>query len=643
MIGLTIRSLIILFSSVVLIYMLALPTDYVPPIDDEFNALPDADMSRIAEKLWEDGNRESAISVLHFAVETGEHDEQEQRSPSMADSRPLHKQLLKEYTTTLNDEASIDGRLWNVGRGVVTGEIDSWESMAGSTVADFFVVGDVRDLIVHGLVKDDGDELILTLSAVGIATTAWPPADPAVSMIKAARKSQSISEPIVKQLSNAASNYKNAPGPKTQQALIDTMKPIWDLGGKCKSWSQFKLMLKHSDSIDQLRTLNKIMDHGPQTAKQMNRMFAVCSHTGKQFKNLFKLLNKGGQKGCDAIYTVIRKGPPGIKWLAKNPKLLTRLTKIGYKNTKWGYNEALATYGRKVIWVRNIIIVVCIGLIIACTPFFRLLRLPLLIGAGVRRVIMLPVIFLVCCLIAALLTLFYDPITVLFNNPQAKNAYAQARDYIREIRTHLQEDDTVDPNDHFRRQSIAPIIRSSDGSQWIFCARKDIGFDWPEIQDGEISKVSYIISKRGDNPASAPTPDRIHVYKPYPLLCAIPLNDVIQHQEAKAPLSLDAFKEKPPLYFMQGHDHIKGFSAKDYIVSKGGIAVDMKTPANQPIRFGDFLMTSDGSLAGFYTNDRNLLTIKPDFHKHMVQIIRCNEVNNSGYHQQFVDDIKYIP
>lgn len=649
MIGLAIRSCIIFFTSVVLVYLIALPTAYEQPVDETFHAMPDADLAAIAEHHWSTGNRESAITVLEYARETAVTDQQrDNHETGMVKSQPLCRQLLREYTRQLADEASIDGRLYKIGSGAVTGHIDSWESMAGSTVADFFVVGDIRDLVVQGFFVDDSDELIVALSAVGIATTVWPPADPAISMVKAARKSQSISKPITEQLMKAARQYKQAPGPKSQKALIDTLKPIWELGGKCKSWSQFKLMLKHSNNVDQIRMLNKVMAHGPQTARQLNAMFAVCAFGGKQFSRLFSMLNKSGQKGCDALYTVLRKGPPGLRWLAKNPKLVTRAIKIGYKDTKWGYNELLQRYGRNVLVARYAGIILCIMIIVACTPFRRLFRRKRskdgdtaakprwlwrrigIFGAGAAA-------------LTLVLSWMHAPPVTETTAVEPKNDFSRAAINTREIRIHLQEDDDIDPNDHYQHSIVAPLITADDGSQWLICSREDLGMRWSELNDGDISMVSYILSRRGPDPASADTPEQIYFYGPYPRLCLIPCPPVIAADNAQTPLDHEQLQDQRPLFYVDADNSIRGITVTNYSVSRNVFAADIKRSDQRLPRFGDFLLDRDGALAGFFTTHRSLLNINPDFRKQLVHIVRCRIVNNSGYHQQFVEDIQALP
>lgn len=95
------------------------------------------------------------------------------------------------------EQASILRRLTDAGRGALTGRGDSLESLLGAVTADMLVVGDVRDLIVEGgklALDGDADEVVLALSAVGVATTVAPEIDWAPSLLKAARRAGTLTE-----------------------------------------------------------------------------------------------------------------------------------------------------------------------------------------------------------------------------------------------------------------------------------------------------------------------------------------------------------------------------------------------------------------------------------------------------------------
>ena len=88
-------------------------------------------------------------------------------------------------------------------RGFVTGEPDDMAALAGTTLGDLFVFGDIRDALREGKRLATGqkaDELVLGLACVGIAITAATyatfgaaaPARAGLTLAKAARKTGSL-------------------------------------------------------------------------------------------------------------------------------------------------------------------------------------------------------------------------------------------------------------------------------------------------------------------------------------------------------------------------------------------------------------------------------------------------------------------
>jgi hypothetical protein len=89
------------------------------------------------------------------------------------------------------------------GRGLVLGEADSVVGVAGTTISDLFVIGDIRDAVREGSKLASGekaDELVLGLASVGLVVTAGTyaslgagtPARVGVSVVKAAGKAGRI-------------------------------------------------------------------------------------------------------------------------------------------------------------------------------------------------------------------------------------------------------------------------------------------------------------------------------------------------------------------------------------------------------------------------------------------------------------------
>jgi hypothetical protein len=113
--------------------------------------------------------------------------------------------LTRKVAVAVDYANSVAGTAENFARGLITGEPDDVVSLAGTTLGDMFVLGDIRDAVREGSRYVSGgqaDELVLGLACVGIVITAGTyatfgaaaPARVGLSAVKAARKAGRISE-----------------------------------------------------------------------------------------------------------------------------------------------------------------------------------------------------------------------------------------------------------------------------------------------------------------------------------------------------------------------------------------------------------------------------------------------------------------
>ena len=121
---------------------------------------------------------------------------------------PVPAELAGKVTAAVDYANSTAGAAESFARGLITGEPDDVVSLAGTTLGDLFVFGDIRDAVREGSRYVSGgpaDELVLGLACVGIVITAGTyasfgaaaPARIGLSVVKAARKTGRISERLV--------------------------------------------------------------------------------------------------------------------------------------------------------------------------------------------------------------------------------------------------------------------------------------------------------------------------------------------------------------------------------------------------------------------------------------------------------------
>ncbi len=112
----------------------------------------------------------------------------------------IAEQLSTEIDESLSSTAS---KLKRFGAGAVSGEVTDTTSLLGSLSLDLFVIGDIRDLAVQGWKQvryDNGDELIMILSGIGLATTLAPHIDWAPALMKSFKRTGSLTKPFVRSL-----------------------------------------------------------------------------------------------------------------------------------------------------------------------------------------------------------------------------------------------------------------------------------------------------------------------------------------------------------------------------------------------------------------------------------------------------------
>jgi hypothetical protein len=111
--------------------------------------------------------------------------------------------LVERVKSAVAEAATSRHKAASFARGFVTGEPDDMAALAGTTLGDLFVFGDIRDALREGtrlVTGQKADELVLGLTVVGIAITAGTyatfgaaaPARAGLTLMKVARKTGSL-------------------------------------------------------------------------------------------------------------------------------------------------------------------------------------------------------------------------------------------------------------------------------------------------------------------------------------------------------------------------------------------------------------------------------------------------------------------
>lgn len=194
-------------------------------------------------------------------------------------------------------------RMRSVGRGALTGTATNSWALAGATTADFLVVGDVRDLVIHGWQLSRGheaDELVLALSAVGVLTVAMPGLDWIPAFGKMAARLGALSTRFTAQLIRLS---RHAVATRTVTPL---RRPFDDLR---------RLVLR----LGPARTLGILP-----TVDSTAELATVARRAARHPRQTYGLLKTGGRSALAALgaahpeasvdlLRAARKGPAGIQ------------------------------------------------------------------------------------------------------------------------------------------------------------------------------------------------------------------------------------------------------------------------------------------------------------------------------------------
>lgn len=323
-------------------------------MSDEFNTLSDADLRSMAEDLWSKGEEDSALMMLDYLIDQNMGDKQ------------ASVQLRNEYLVKLQNEKTPVGRMKAAGWGFLTGEVKSWESLAGSSVGDLVVYGDLRDIVRETAFEDKTDEFVVVMSALGLATTIYPPADPAVSIIKASKKAGVISTPLSKQITKIGKTIieSSSDGAKIEK-VKDGLLPFYELSKHTRTWSEYATILKHADSIDQIKVLTKMASQKPGNSKKLAQILLLAGKSGvENAKRYIDIMMNHGQKGMDVLYGALRKGPRGLKFVAEHPTLIARGLKNAEKTRSWWTHEFSDMVRKWGAWIQPVRLGI-IGLIVS--------------------------------------------------------------------------------------------------------------------------------------------------------------------------------------------------------------------------------------------------------------------------------------
>jgi hypothetical protein len=198
------------------------------------------------------------------------------------------------------------------GRGAVTGRGTETASLTGAIVADLFVFGDIRDLVIETgtwLKGGDADEMIVALSAGGVLLTLAPEVDLGAAVLKTARKMGAVTDAMARAVGDAA---RKAYRTRKIDPLKEITSDVSTLAARARPAGAV-FILKHVDDPAMLRRVTKF-------SETPDGLHALLIDP----KTTLRWLNSGWTHAEFWLLKAASKGKVGLEYLAKNSSLMFR-------------------------------------------------------------------------------------------------------------------------------------------------------------------------------------------------------------------------------------------------------------------------------------------------------------------------------
>jgi hypothetical protein len=284
-------------------------------------SLPDVDYAAEAEKLRQMGHYGEAVVVLDAALsESDPPHHLDTSGPSDGAARAKRDELLAQRARIQDEQSSYLRRATEVGKGAVMGPGDSLESLVGAVAADFFVVGDIRDLVIQSARyarEGEADEVIVALSALGILTTLQPELDWVPSIFKAARRAGSLGKGLGEQIVKFVKAGERS-------RLLELMTDVSGIARRSSPATAGRI-LRHAGSAEDLGLFAKFAER---TAARGRPGALALAITGDAGAEVLRAAAKPGARlsvtaADDLVIAAAKKGPAGAAFLSS--KLGARL------------------------------------------------------------------------------------------------------------------------------------------------------------------------------------------------------------------------------------------------------------------------------------------------------------------------------
>ena len=177
---------LILLGALIAVVQLADPPQDSPAV--RFQQLPDVRVLQLAEAAFATRQSGPALLLMDYVIEN--------HLPDHAQATDARQKIFAQLAV---DNTPVS-RLKAIGWASILAGGNSFESLAGKTVADSVSYGEVAEIARQGGFEGYQDDFTDALNSILGMSSVFPPADSAILLTKAARRAGAIREPLAKQL-----------------------------------------------------------------------------------------------------------------------------------------------------------------------------------------------------------------------------------------------------------------------------------------------------------------------------------------------------------------------------------------------------------------------------------------------------------
>lgn len=296
----------------------------------ELAAMPGFDYVKEVQSLRVAGRFGEAVMVAEEGLAQPRDSEGDIGHLSEAERQKLDAELV----LTLAEQQSWVRRAADAGLGALSGRADSLEGLIGAVAADFFVVGDVRDLVIEGgklALDGEADSVVLALSGVGLATTVAPEVDWAPSVLKAAKRAGSMTKRFGEEIVSLVRQGK-------KEEILKVLDDTAALSKKASPGGAMRL-LRHADDAEELGVLARFVERQPAGAFALH----VAGNQGATIvKDAAKVGGEAAARAEALLVKASEKGVRGVEFLgSRTGRLLLRPhALVGLAKGLWKGNAA---------------------------------------------------------------------------------------------------------------------------------------------------------------------------------------------------------------------------------------------------------------------------------------------------------------